>query len=146
LFVLIISFPVCVLAEETKTEKRFDKPVQEVFEAAERVVEAMRVELRERDVNARRLVFSDMRSGFGGTYAGYRATFEAEVDQKSGKTIARLRTIWASWSPTGNSGMRLPWGGERQFFADLKRELGLCKKCTVSPINGGGGLNLPRTH
>lgn len=143
-------FIVCVVtwatAEETKSEKRFDKPAQEVYEAAERVVEGMRVEIRERDVNARRLVFSDMRSGFGGSYAGYRATFEADLDPKSGKTIARLRTIWARWSPTGNAGMRLSWGGEKQFFADLKRELGLCTKCGVSPITGGGGLNLPRTH
>jgi hypothetical protein len=144
-FMAVVLAALGAPAQESNSEKRFAKPAKEVFEAAERVVERMRVQVRERDVRALRLVFSDMRSS-GESYTGYQATFEAETDPKSGKTVARLRTRAVSWSATGGAPSRLGWPGAGQFFADLKRELGLSNRGMSSPITGGGGLNTPRTH
>jgi hypothetical protein len=145
-FILFLGSATNCFAGEHTSHKNFDKPAQEVFDAAERAASQMGARIQQRDVSTRTLVFSSAQSSGMEQYSGYHATFVAEEQPsaKSPRTTARLRVSGVSWSHL-SGGTDASSTIASQFFAALRRELGLCKSCS-SPIAGGGGLNLPRVQ
>ncbi|HWR17336.1 MAG TPA: hypothetical protein VN577_21075 [Terriglobales bacterium] len=141
-FLLVACLILSAAAGELTSEKRFDKTPDEVFTAAQKAAQSMGAEVQDANSSTRTFIFKKMNSGRHEGYSGYRATLNIEQDQK-GKTVARVVVTAADYSPgrmnTSASSAKLV---TREFFNELRRELGLCKKCG-SPVIGGGGLMIP---
>lgn len=137
-----------VRADDYATTKMFDRSPQEVFEAAQKATRHLGARIQETNSSSNTFTFSRSESRGLEQYSGFHATFIAEPKSrksKGGQTIARLRITGIRWSNLARHHDTSIVGStiSREFFAQLRRELGLCKSCK-SAIHTGGGLVRPR--